>query len=68
VATCIRGEGVFETDGAADNETSIGDVVSLGPLLHLAVDDKRTDAEIGFVLAGSGGVSVDGVGDFADCS
>jgi hypothetical protein len=70
VATCIRGEGVIQTDGAADNETSIGDVVGVtgGPLLDLAVDDQRTDAEFGFVGAGSGGVSGCGVGDFVDAS
>src|SRR5271157_1815517 len=67
VATCIRGEGVIQPDGAADNKASISDVVSVagGPLLHLAVDDEGSNAEIGFIFAGAGGVSIDGVWDFA---
>jgi hypothetical protein len=69
-AWLIAGQGVVETDYAADDEAAVGYIVGVagGPLFDHAVEQKGADFERILDWGGSGRVADFGIWHFAGCA
>lgn len=62
----LCGEGIVQADGATHSEAAVGNIMRLSgcPVFDLGVNDQWANAQLFFVLPGTGRIAGDGIWHF----